>query len=188
MPTSLPVIIRFAGLFVDALKDIGVKENNIIVWDQYQHHLQSSGFRLNMSFKGVRAFATDRGGGQKALDSGSSHKEYDSGYGAVRISRIWTEEVDSVINLGLLKDHSIAGVTIALKNISHGVVSHPEIFHDDSCDPFIAAINSIPIIKDKICMKRGTDFQKFSFECKKRMKRKKRFRNFNSQDVVFVQI
>ena len=68
----------------------------------------------------------------------------------MRISRIWTEEVDSVINLGLLKDHSIAGVTIALKNISHGVVSHPEIFHDDSCDPFIAAINSIPIIKDKI--------------------------------------
>lgn len=135
---------------VDALKDIGVKENNIIIWDQFQHHLLSSGFTLNMSFKGVRVYATDRGGGTEALDSGSSHKEYDSGYGAVRISKIWTEEVDSVINLCLLKDHGIAGVTIALKNISHGVISHPEIFHNDSCDPFIAAINSIPAIKDKI--------------------------------------
>jgi len=135
---------------VDALKDIGVNENNIIVWDQYQHHLLSSGFKLNMSFKGVRVYATDRGGGRKALDPGSSHKEYDSGYGAVRISRIWTEEVDSIINLCLLKDHGIAGVTIALKNISHSVISHPEIFHDNSCDPFIAAINSIPTIKDKI--------------------------------------
>jgi uncharacterized protein (DUF362 family) len=135
---------------VDALKDIGVNENNIIVWDQYQHHLLSSGFRINMSFKGVRAYATDRGGGTKALDSGSSYKEYDSGYGAVRISRIWTEEVDSIINLCLLKDHNIAGVSIALKNISHGVISHPDNFHDNSCDPFIASINSIPVVKDKI--------------------------------------
>ena len=135
---------------VDALKDIGVNENNIIVWDQYQHSLLSSGFKLNMSFKGVRAYATDNGGGKEALDSGSSHKEYDSGYGAVRISKIWTEEVNSIINLCLLKDHETAGVTISLKNISHGVISHPDNFHDDSCDPFIAAINSIPVVKDKI--------------------------------------
>ncbi len=135
---------------VDALKGIGVKENNIIVWDQYQHHLLSSGFRINESFKGVRIYATDRGGGTEALDSGSSYREYDSGYGAVRISKILTEEVDSLINLGLLKDHNLAGVSISLKNISHGVISHPDNFHDSSCDPFIAAINSIPIIKNKI--------------------------------------
>jgi uncharacterized protein (DUF362 family) len=135
---------------VDALKDIGVNENNIIVWDQYQHHLLSSGFRINKSFKGVRIYATDEGGGTEALDSGSSYREYDSGYGAIKISKILTEEVDSLINLGLLKDHERAGVSIALKNISHGVISHPDNFHDDSCDPFIAAINSIPVVKDKI--------------------------------------
>lgn len=135
---------------IDALKDIGVNENNIIVWDQYQHYLLSSGFRINMSFKGVRIFATDRGGGKEALDRGSSYKEYDSGYGAVRISKILTKEVDSLINLCLLKDHGLAGVSLSLKNISHGVISHPDNFHDDSCDPFIAAINSIPEIKDKI--------------------------------------
>ncbi len=135
---------------VDALKDIGVNENNIIIWDQYQHHLLSSGFKFNMSFKGVRVYATDMGGGTGALDSGSSYKEYDSGYGAVRISKIWTEEVDSIINLCLLKDHNIAGVSISLKNISHGVISHPDNFHDDSCDPFVAALNSIPEIKNKI--------------------------------------
>ena len=50
----------------------------------------------------------------------------------------------------MLKDHGLAGVSIALKNISHGVISHPDNFHDNSCDPFIAAINSIPVIKDKI--------------------------------------
>jgi len=135
---------------VDALKEIGVKENNIIIWDQYQHFFLSSGFRINRSFKGVRTYTTDGGGGKNALDSGSSHREYDSGYGAVKISKILTEEVDSLINLGLLKDHGIAGVSIALKNISHGVISHPDNFHDNSCDPFIAAINSIPVIKDKI--------------------------------------
>ena len=135
---------------VDALKSIGVKENNIIMWDQYQNFFLSSGFKINRSFKGVRTFTTDGGGGKEALDSGSSHREYDSGYGAVKISKILTEEVDSLINLGLLKDHGLAGVSIALKNISHGVISHPDNFHDNSCDPFIAAINSIPAIKDKI--------------------------------------
>ena len=135
---------------VDALKGIGVKENNIIIWDQYQHFFLSSGFKINRSFKGVRTYTMDGGGGKEALDSGSSHREYDSGYGAVKISKILTEEVDSLINLGLLKDHGLAGVSIALKNISHGVISHPDIFHDNSCDPFIAAINSIPMIKDKI--------------------------------------
>ena len=98
----------------------------------------------------MRTYSTDGGGGKEALDSGSSHREYDSGYGAVKISKILTEEVDSLINVGLLKDHGLAGVSIALKNISHGVISHPDIFHDNSCDPFIAAINSIPVIKNKI--------------------------------------
>jgi uncharacterized protein (DUF362 family) len=135
---------------VDALKSIGVKENNIIIWDQYQNFFLSSGFKINRSFKGVRTYTTDGGEGKEALDSGSSHREYDSGYGAVRVSRILTEEVDSLINVGLLKDHGLAGVSIALKNISHGVISHPDNFHDNSCDPFIAAINSIPVIKDKI--------------------------------------
>ena len=135
---------------VDALKRIGVKENNIIIWDQYQNFFLSSGFKINRSFKGVRTYTTDGGGGKEALDSGSSHREYDSGYGAVKVSKILTEEVDSLINIGLLKDHGLAGVSIALKNISHGVISHPDNFHDNSCDPFIAAINSIPVIKDKI--------------------------------------
>jgi len=135
---------------VDALKSIGVKENNIIIWDQYQNFFLSSGFKINRSFKGVRTYTTDGGGGKEALDSGSSHREYDSGYGAVKVSKILTEEVDSLINIGLLKDHGLAGVSIALKNISHGVISHPDNFHDNSCDPFIAAINSIPVIKDKI--------------------------------------
>ena len=141
---------QICWVIVDALKSIGVKENNIIIWDQYQNFFLSSGFKINRSFKGVRTFSTDGGGGKEALDSGSSHREYDSGYGAVKISKILTSEVDSLINLGLLKDHGLAGVSIALKNISHGVVSHPDNFHDNSCDPFIAAINSIPIVKDRI--------------------------------------
>ena len=56
---------------VDALKSIGVKENNIIIWDQYQHFFLSSGFKINRSFKGVRTYTTDGGGGKEALDSGS---------------------------------------------------------------------------------------------------------------------
>jgi len=54
---------------VDALKSIGVKENNIIIWDQYQNFFLSSGFKINRSFKGVRTYTTDENRNSEGNDS-----------------------------------------------------------------------------------------------------------------------
>ena len=37
----------------------------------------------------------------------------------------------------VLKDHDLAGVSLAMKNW-YGVVHNPNKLHDDDCDPFVA--------------------------------------------------
>lgn len=49
-------------------------------------------------------------------------------------------EADAVINVPLLKTHQIAGVSGAMKNISHAVVRHPARYHANGCSPFIGQI------------------------------------------------
>jgi uncharacterized protein (DUF362 family) len=48
----------------------------------------------------------------------------------------------------VLKDHDLAGVTLAMKNM-YGVNKNPQDMHDNNCCPYIADLNSIPAIKNK---------------------------------------
>jgi uncharacterized protein (DUF362 family) len=61
--------------------------------------------------------------------------------------------VNKLINLPVLKDHQSAGVTLALKNLSHGLVNNVSRSHSSStlnvCGAFIPAVVSLPIIRDK---------------------------------------
>jgi hypothetical protein len=64
-----------------------------------------------------------------------------------------TQHVDKVINCATLKTHQAAGVTLSLKNLSHGMVnnvsrSHPEAGFNYLRD-FIPTVVSMPIIRAK---------------------------------------
>lgn len=59
-------------------------------------------------------------------------------------------QVTAIINIPFLKHHNIAGITCALKNLSHGVVKHPARYHRNGCSPYIADINRIPLLRDKV--------------------------------------
>ena len=54
-----------------------------------------------------------------------------------------------VIGLPILKDHEMAGVTFAMKNM-YGVVERPQDLHGNSCNPGVADLNCIPVIRDKV--------------------------------------
>jgi uncharacterized protein (DUF362 family) len=54
-----------------------------------------------------------------------------------------------VIGLPILKDHSMAGVTFAMKNM-YGVVQHPNELHGGGCNPFVADLNCIPAVREKV--------------------------------------
>ena len=68
-------------------------------------------------------------------------------------ARFITREVNKLINLPALKDHQSAGVTLALKNLSHGLVNNVSRSHSSStlnvCGAFIPAVVALPIIRDK---------------------------------------
>jgi len=54
-----------------------------------------------------------------------------------------------VINLPILKDHELAGVTFSMKNM-YGVVQRPYELHANNCDPGVADLNCIPAVREKV--------------------------------------
>ena len=54
-----------------------------------------------------------------------------------------------VINLPILKDHSMSGVTFAMKNM-YGVVERPQDLHAGGCNPGVADLNAFPVVRQRI--------------------------------------
>ncbi len=80
---------------------------------------------------------------------GFSTEETDFGSGRDQLARV-LDQVSAIINVPFLKHHNIAGVTCALKNLSHALVKHPGRYHANGCSPFIGDIIAIPRIQRKI--------------------------------------
>jgi uncharacterized protein (DUF362 family) len=64
-------------------------------------------------------------------------------------SSILSARCTALINIPVLKDHDLSGVSLSLKNF-YGAIHNPNKYHDNFCDPFIADVNSHPSIKDKL--------------------------------------
>jgi len=64
-----------------------------------------------------------------------------------------TKRVNKIVNLSVLKHHNGAGVTMALKNLSHGLVNNVNRSHDApggyQFSAFIPAVVSMPVIRYK---------------------------------------
>ena len=56
---------------------------------------------------------------------------------------------DAVINLPVLKDHGIAGVTLALKSM-FGAIHNPNKYHSDACNPYVADVYALAPIRQKV--------------------------------------
>lgn len=69
------------------------------------------------------------------------------------VSRVVTKQINKFINLPVLKHHQSAGVTIALKNMSHGMVNNVNRSHVtatlNACGVFIPTVVSLPVIREK---------------------------------------
>lgn len=79
--------------------------------------------------------------------------QYDFGSGKTRLSNFLVNQVDGIINVPNLKDHGIAGITGALKNVSHArntFMEGPNRFHKNHCDPYIADINALKVVREKL--------------------------------------
>lgn len=125
----------------ERLQQAGVKPGNILIWDRNARDLQACGLTINTDPSQIRCFGSDVAGFEEAVENwGSSHAKF---------SKILTRECAMVINLPILKDHSMSGVTFAMKNM-YGVVERPQELHAGGCNPGIADLNAFPVIRNKI--------------------------------------
>jgi uncharacterized protein (DUF362 family) len=141
--THKELIDAFAAELVDA----GVKAENIIVWDRFEGHMIDCGFSMNSKGPGVLYRATESyRGDNNCLDDKAPYvcekdheKKRDDGGTASRLSKIFTQDCNKHINLAILKDHGLAGVTLCLKNIAFGVCDNNSRFHGrENIGPFIS--------------------------------------------------
>jgi len=69
------------------------------------------------------------------------------------VCKVVTSKINKLINLPVLKHHQSAGVTIALKNMSHGMVNNVNRSHLtptlNACGVFIPSVVSLPVIREK---------------------------------------
>ncbi len=132
--------VALVAAICERLQQAGIKAGDIIVWDRSSRDLQAAGYKLTTAPGNVRFFASDTAG----------YEETSVSYGAVktRLSKILTQ-CDVVINMPILKSHNLAGVTMAMKNM-YGVINNPNAMHGTACNPYIADLNMIPEIRQKV--------------------------------------
>lgn len=80
---------------------------------------------------------------------GYNSEEVDFGSGRDQLAAV-LDQVTALINVPFLKTHNIAGITCAMKNLSHGLIKHPARFHRNGCSPYIADIVALPRIQSKL--------------------------------------
>ena len=72
------------------------------------------------------------------------------------VAQCITKQVNKVINLPVLKSHQSAGVTLCLKNLSHGMVNNVNRSHINrelnACNLFIPAVVDLPVIRQKVVL------------------------------------
>jgi uncharacterized protein (DUF362 family) len=160
---SAPEVLRE---IVGGLRAAGIAARDIVVYDRYRDEFLAAGFPKWLP-DGVRWTTAVTKGDQVQQDiAGYDPDHYmdmaltlpgqDAGnitarrsYAALYITR----QVDKLINLCVLKDHQSAGVTLALKNLSHGLVNNVWRSHStptlNACGAFIPAVVSMPVIRTK---------------------------------------
>jgi Domain of unknown function (DUF362) len=168
-PVGRPYVISDATVvreIIGGLESAGIKRQDIVVYDRYRKEFLDAGFDKWLP-DGVRTSnaVEQYDDVQQGID-GYDPEHYMEmaltlpGYSLDNVAarrsyaaRFITREVNKLINLPALKDHQSAGVTLALKNMSHGLVNNVCRSHSSSslnaCNAFIPASVSIPAIRNK---------------------------------------
>jgi uncharacterized protein (DUF362 family) len=151
------------------VESAGVPRKDIVVYDRYKEEFLKAGFKAWLP-DGVRwTHAAER---YDDLQQGMDGYDADH-YMEMAVTlpgqdlkneharrsyaaRFITKEVSKLINLPVLKHHQSAGVTLALKNLSHGLVNNVCRSHSSStlnvCGSFIPNAVSLPVIRNKVVL------------------------------------
>ena len=168
-PVGQPHVISAAEVvreIIAGLNAAGIKNKDIVVYDRYRDQFLKAGFdkwlpegvRTSNAVETYDDVQLDIGGydPDHYMDMALTLPGYDINNLTARRSyaaHFITKEVNKLINLPVLKDHQSAGVTLSLKNLSHGLANNVCRSHSTStlnaCGSFIPAVVSMPVIRNK---------------------------------------
>ncbi len=123
---------------IDGLIAAGIKAENIVVFERSERELREAGFSVSRK-KGPLFVGNDTMGYERTP---RLHRSIGSCF-----SRIVVDEIDALINFGVLKDHNLAGISAGLKNL-YGLIHNPNKYHDRNCNPYVADIADCVPVRD----------------------------------------
>jgi uncharacterized protein (DUF362 family) len=137
-------------LILEVVKGVlaaGVPASNIVIFEQYPSFL--AGTR-------VASRKAEMDPSFPAGITATVHENKDATMPEIQVAGIGTKfvrpftEATAVINVGLIKDHSICGYTGCLKNITHGSTINPHAFHEHNASPQIASLYAQDVVKSRV--------------------------------------
>jgi uncharacterized protein (DUF362 family) len=111
-----------ADAVAQSLAAAGMAGERILVWDRTDGELERCGFALRKTGAPPRCFGTP-GYEEQAVEAGGVR---------TRLSTLVTRDLTALVNLPVLKTHTLAGFSGALKN-ELGCVNNARDFHADAC-------------------------------------------------------
>jgi len=154
---------------IEGLNEAGVSNANIIVFNRYREEAIVAGIDKWLP-QGVHFEAASPRYTETQLDmEGYDEKHFmemalikpndsltDAHVRRSYVAKVVTQRVNKIVNLPVLKHHQSAGVTITLKNMSHGFVNNVNRSHLtptlNACGVFIPSVVSLPIIRQKVVL------------------------------------
>jgi hypothetical protein len=168
-PVGQPLVKSDAtvvGEIIAGLQAAGVKLQDIVAYDRYRRQFYGAGYDKWLP-EGVRiSYATEDADEIQQAIEGYDPEHYMEmaltlpGYDIENVTarrsyaaRFIAREVNKLVNVPCLKDHQSAGITLALKNLSHGLVNNVNRSHGtkslNACNAFIPAVVAMPVIRNK---------------------------------------
>jgi hypothetical protein len=151
---------------LDGLKSAGVEGRDVILYNRYREETLAAGIDkwlpqgMRMEFGeaaynetqlGMDGYDADHYMEMALIKPGENWS--DPHFRRSYVAKTIAKTVNKFINLCVLKHHQSAGVTIALKNMSHGMVNNVNRSHltptANACGMFIPSVVSLPVIREK---------------------------------------
>jgi uncharacterized protein (DUF362 family) len=154
---------------VDGLTQAGVRPGDIFVYNRYRREMFSAGIpqwvpqgvRLAWASEAYERIQHDMEGYDRDtfVEMALALPGQDIREEQVRrsyVARLLARQVNKVVNLPALKHHDAAGVTVALKNLSHGFVNNVERSHAtptmNATGTFIPSVLNLPVFRQKVVL------------------------------------
>ncbi len=135
---------ELAYAIAERLTKIGITPDRILIWDRNERELLAAGYSPQTAQGKAKIIATDTQG------IGYERQPEISGSIGSCFSRIISKGCTAFINLGVLKDHDLSGISAGMKNL-FGLIHNPNRYHFDvHKDPYLPDLYLHPYVKNKL--------------------------------------